>query len=274
MLNNKASWQGISRKITLAMLAALAALIVLTQTNPGTVIPNRDYGFYSYIGLQVLRGKLPYQDVWESKPPAIFYLNAAALSLGRGYRWGIWLVEFVFLLAAILFSYSLFKKLWGTPSALFGTAIWLIGMSLTLQGGNYTEEYPLPFHFLALTLFLHLIENPKQRLYALILGLLFSISFLFRPNNAVVEAVAILVFGFTLYGSAIGKISSTPFFGFPSALPFRLRSHPRTLHTMVSFKQCSMPPFSTTLPTAPQIKAPHHRLRLGSNSSTSQHGSD
>jgi Dolichyl-phosphate-mannose-protein mannosyltransferase len=184
--------------ILLFILFAVLALIVLTQANPGTELPNRDYGFYAYIGKQIVKGQLPYLDVWDSKPPAIFYLNAFALRLGRGLRWGIWLVEFIFLFAAITASYHLLKKLWGVAPALFGIFIWLWGMDFTLQGGNYTEEYPLVFHFLALTLLLSLIQNPKQRLFKLSLGLLFSISFLFRPNNALVEAVIILVFGITL----------------------------------------------------------------------------
>jgi hypothetical protein len=184
--------------ILLAILFAVLALTVLKQANPGTELPNRDYGFYAYIGLQIVRGDMPYLDVWESKPPAIFYLNALALRLGRGLRWGIWLVEFSFLFAAISASYYLLKKLWGIVPALFGIFIWLWGMDFTLQGGNYTEEYPLLFHFLALTLLLYLTQNPKQRLLNLSLGLLFSISFLFRPNNAIVEAVTILVFGVSL----------------------------------------------------------------------------
>lgn len=184
--------------ITLTILFAVLALIILTQANPGTELPNRDYGFYAYIGKQIVKGQLPYLDVWESKPPAIFYLNAFALRLGRGLRWGIWLVEFGFLFAAISASYYLLKKLWGVAPALFGIFVWLWGMDFTLQGGNYTEEYPLLFHFLALILLLNLTQNPKQRLLNLSLGLLFSISFLFRPNNAIVEAVTILVFGITL----------------------------------------------------------------------------
>jgi hypothetical protein len=184
--------------IILTFLFALLALTVLTQANPGTELPNRDYGFYAYIGKQIVKDQLPYQNMWESKPPAIFYLNALALRLGRGLRWGIWLVEFGFLFAAISASFYLLKKLWGIAPALFGTFIWLWGMDFTLQGGNYTEEYPLLFHFLALTLLLSLIQNPKQRLLNLSLGLLFSISFLFRPNNAIVEAVTILVFGASL----------------------------------------------------------------------------
>jgi hypothetical protein len=184
--------------ILLAILFAVLALTVLKQANPGTELPNRDYGFYAYIGLQIVRGDMPYLDVWESKPPAIFYLNALALRLGRGLRWGIWLVEFGFLFAAISASYYLLKKLWGIAPALFGIFIWLWGMDFTLQGGNYTEEYPMFFHFLSLILLLYLTQNPKQRLLNLSLGLLFSISFLFRPNNAIVEAVTILVFGASL----------------------------------------------------------------------------
>ena len=177
-----------------AVLFGLLAAIILVQANPGTELPNRDYGFYAYIGKQIAKGQLPYRDVWESKPPAIFYLNAMALRIGRGSRWGIWLVEFGFLFAAIAASFFLLRKLWGTAPALFGILIWLWGLDLTLQGGNFTEEYPLVFHFLALILFLKLIQSPAQRLSNWTLGLLLSISFLFRPNNAIVEAVIILVF--------------------------------------------------------------------------------
>lgn len=182
----------------LAATFAILALTILKQANPGTEIPNRDYGFYAYIGKQIVQGKLPYQDAWESKPPAIFYLNAIALRIGRGSRWGIWLVEYVFLFGAILISYQLIKKLWGTEAALFGVFIWLWGLDFTLQGGNYTEEYPLIFHFISLWIFLRLIDSPKNRINNLTLGLLLAFSFLFRPNNAIVEAVVILALAFAL----------------------------------------------------------------------------
>lgn len=180
------------RFFILAATFAILTFTVLTQANPGTELPNRDYGFYAYIGKQIAKGQLPYRDVWESKPPAIFYLNAIALRIGRGSRWGIWLVEFLFLFAAITVSYLLLKKLWGTTPALFGVIIWLWGLDFTLVGGNYTEEYPLVFHFISLLIVLVLIEFPKNRLYNLSLGLLLALSFLFRPNNAIVEVVAII----------------------------------------------------------------------------------
>jgi dolichyl-phosphate-mannose-protein mannosyltransferase len=180
-------------RILLAMLLMLLALTVLVQANPGTRVPARDYGFYVYIGDQIVHGKLPYRDAWESKPPAIFYVNAVGLWLGRGSRWGVWIIELIALLAAATISFTTLRKLWGIWPALAGLMLWLLGLDLTLQGGNLTEEYPLALHFLSIALFIKLIEMPKHRLFNILLGLSFGINFLFRPNNAVLEAAVILI---------------------------------------------------------------------------------
>jgi hypothetical protein len=180
-------------RILLTMLLILLVLTVLVQANPGTRIPGRDYGFYVYIGDHVVHGKLPYRDAWESKPPAIFYANAVGLWLGRGSRWGVWIIELIALLAAATISFHTTRKLWGIWPALAGLILWLVGLDLTLQGGNLTEEYPLSLHFLSIALFIKLLETPKHRLYNILLGLAFGICFLFRPNNAVLEAAIIMI---------------------------------------------------------------------------------
>ena len=186
-------------RILLAALLLLLALTILVQANPGTRVPARDYGFYVYIGDQIVDGKLPYRDAWESKPPAIFYVNAVGLWLGRGSRWGVWTIELIALLAAGAISFATLRRLWGIWPALFGLILWHIGLDLTLQGGNLTEEYPLVLHFLSIALFLKLIEMPGQRLFNLLLGLAFGINFLFRPNNAVLEAAIILILVLTQF---------------------------------------------------------------------------
>jgi len=179
--------------IMLTILFVVLALTILAQANPGTSGIRRDSGFYIYIGDQILHGKALYQDVWDHKPPAIYYLNAAALWLGQGSRWGIWLVEFIFLFTAICFSYISLKRLWGTGAALAGTILWLYGLELTLQGGNLTEEYPLALHFISLLLFLRLIEGPSNRLFQFFLGLTLSATFLFRPNIAAIQIMMVFV---------------------------------------------------------------------------------
>ena len=180
-------------RILLTMLLMLLVLIVLVQANPGTRIPGRDYGFYVYIGDQIVHGKLPYRDAWESKPPAIFYVNAIGLWIGRGSRWGVWVIELIALLAAAIISFTTIRKLWGIWPALAALTLWLAGLDLTLQGGNLTEEYPLALHFLSIALFIKLVETPNHRLYNMLLGLAFGISFLFRPNNAALEAAISMI---------------------------------------------------------------------------------
>lgn len=180
-------------RILLATLLMLLILTVLVQANPGTRVPDRDYGFYVYIGDQIVHGKLPYLDAWESKPPAIFYVNAVGLWLGRGSRWGVWIIELVSLVVAAIISFNTLRKLWGIWPALAGLILWFIGLDLTLEGGNLTEEYPLALHFLSIALFIKLIDTPNNRPYNVLLGLSFGISFLFRPNNAVPEAAIILI---------------------------------------------------------------------------------
>ncbi len=179
------------RNILILFLGFLLTVIVLSQANPGITVPGRDYGIFSYIGQQITLGKLPYKDAWDHKPPAIFYLDALGLWLAHGFRWGIWGMEFFAVLLSTWFSYYLLKKNWGILPALFGTAIWIYGLYITLEGGNRTEEFPLPLHFLAILIFLSLIKDPQNYFYGFALGLTFSISFLFRANNAMVETAAI-----------------------------------------------------------------------------------
>ena len=183
----------ILNNILIILLTGLLTLVVLTQANPGLTLPDRDYGDRAYTGQQILLGKLPYKDISLGKPPAIYYLNALGLWLAHGLRWGIWAIEFICLVAAILLSYILVKKLWGVFPALCAVLIWTYGLNLTMQGGNNTEEFPLPLHFLSLILFLSLIKSPKNYLNNFLLGLAFSISFLFRENNAAVETAVVLV---------------------------------------------------------------------------------
>jgi len=71
----------------------LLTALVLDLANPFFDKPARDGGFFLYAGQQIVDGKLPYRDFWDSKGPGIFYINALGLFLGDGSRWGVWLVD-------------------------------------------------------------------------------------------------------------------------------------------------------------------------------------
>lgn len=168
--------------LPLIFLFVLSAL-VLDLGNPSFDKPARDGGFFLYAGSQILDGKIPYQDFWDSKGPAIFYINALGLWLGGGSRWGVWAVEFVCIFGTLWLLYRALSKRWGAGAALFGVTMAGLGLRLALGFGNYTEEYALLFNAAGLYLFLSIEEADRNYWKYFWIGALFGVSFTFRANN-------------------------------------------------------------------------------------------
>ena len=183
----------------------LLAALVLDLGNPLFDKPARDGGFFLYAGSQIISGKIPYVDFWDSKGPAIFYINALGLFLGQGSRWGVWGVEFVFVFTWLSILYKTILKQWQHGAAVFGITLAALGLRIVLGYGNYTEEYALLFNALAVYLFFVVDENKGWKYFGI--GLLFGISFSFRANNigglfAVLIALALAGF--------FGSLAKTP----------------------------------------------------------------
>lgn len=61
----------------LVLIAVIIVLALPTLTYP----LGRDQGEFATIGRGLLQGRVPYRDLWNPKPPAVFYLYAGAMSL-------------------------------------------------------------------------------------------------------------------------------------------------------------------------------------------------
>lgn len=67
-----------------ARLLALLTVITLLALPVLTYPLGRDQGEFATIGRGLLEGRVPYRDLWNPKPPAVFYVYAAAMAvLGR-----------------------------------------------------------------------------------------------------------------------------------------------------------------------------------------------
>ncbi|MCB9111215.1 MAG: glycosyltransferase family 39 protein [Anaerolineales bacterium] len=165
--------------IFLFLLTALA----LDLGNPFFDKPARDGGFFLYAGSQILNGKIPYQDFWDSKGPGIFYINALGLLLGNGSRWGVWFVEFICIFGTLILLYATLSKRWGIGAALFGSLMAGLGLHAVLGYGNYTEEFALLFNAAGLVLFFSMVDVEQNYWKYIWVGALFGLSFTFRANN-------------------------------------------------------------------------------------------
>lgn len=65
----------------LLMMAALAILLLIIALPLLTYPLGRDQGEFATIAVGALEGQLPYRDLWNPKPPAIFYTYAIPISI-------------------------------------------------------------------------------------------------------------------------------------------------------------------------------------------------
>ena len=176
-------------------LLILGVTVVLSP-NMTAPEPDRDSGVFLHIASEVLRGKVPYRDVWDHKGPMIYAVNAVALLLGEGSEMGIWLLEAAAITASACLLYRLMSSQSGGPAGTLSVAALLAGLVLTVYPGNFTEEFSLPFQLLAWLLVVRW-ESGRAGGGALFLsGLTMGVVFLFRPNN-IGAHLAVVVFMWT-----------------------------------------------------------------------------
>ena len=78
----------------------LAALVfVLFRAIPNLSFPiGRDQATYSLIGEGLLRGRVLYRDLWDNKPPGIFYIYAPIVKIFGHVMWSVGVVDILWLL--------------------------------------------------------------------------------------------------------------------------------------------------------------------------------
>ncbi|MCX6356737.1 MAG: glycosyltransferase family 39 protein [Candidatus Aureabacteria bacterium] len=162
--------------ILLAILVLLPPLLVFRN------YPTRDSGGALYAGWRIIEGGVLYRDVWDHKGPLLYFLNALGLCIGRGSVWGVSVIECLFLGCAGVLGYAACKPIFGPFPATFGTAVWLLGLPLVLDGGNLTEEYALPLQWGALCLYSRFCLGRGTRGGAFAIGCIAGAAMLFRPN--------------------------------------------------------------------------------------------
>jgi len=180
-------------KIWDKLLVLLGVLLVLLPVSPLNMpLAYRDSGVFLYTGWRILHGELPYRDVWDHKPPVIFYIDALGLAISRNSRWGVWLIEVILLFAAAYIGFVLIKRIFGVLPSVFSLLLWLLSLVFVLQGGNLTTEYTLPLQFAALFLAYHADRSKRPEWDFFLIGLTGAIAF-FTKQTAIGIWIAIVI---------------------------------------------------------------------------------
>jgi Dolichyl-phosphate-mannose-protein mannosyltransferase len=183
---------------------ALAGLALAWRFMLYPIVGDRDSGVYLYIGSVVLRGGVPYRDVWDHKPPLIYYLDALALALGRGSLLGLQAIEVVALAVALGLGLTLLRRCFGGRAAV--SAVLPLAISVpVLTDPNMVESFALPLQMATLALFVRGVERQQPTRFAYPIGFLGGLALLLKPNLVGVWPALLLA---ALLGRIVGPRQS------------------------------------------------------------------
>ncbi len=162
--------------------------------------PFTDSGVFTAVAHHLIHGKALYREVWDHKPPMIYFIDAAAFSIFSSDMKAIRLVErgfaIITILAFFFILYLIFNNLVIAfcMSIAFNTHFYIPEI---FQGGNLTEEYAVTFLVLGIlcTVMYQTTNKHAFWYYPFLAGCCFSFSALTK-EPFILSAIPWLVFLF------------------------------------------------------------------------------
>jgi len=100
----------------------------------------KDEAIYLTVGQKILRGGLPYLDIFDHKTPGIYYLTALAIKTLGASIWSLRVLLTGWMLVTLIVFFFLGKKLFDTKTALIGVFFLSALTSTPLLEGNITNS--------------------------------------------------------------------------------------------------------------------------------------
>lgn len=148
-----------------------------------------DSSVFIYIGKMMKQGLVPYRDLFDHKGILLYFIQYLGLVPGADNFWGIWILEVLHMFGTVWFLFKI-SGLFTEDKiirylAVIAVAV-MCGMN-TYEGGNFTEEYALPWIAAALYIFLKYFKSFCYEFYEIVwLGVGFAVVSLLRVNMVTV----------------------------------------------------------------------------------------
>lgn len=171
------------------------------STSPLYFHDGYDSAVFQSMGLALLKGKIPYVDLFDHKGPILYFINALGLWIGGG-KIGIVYLQIIANTISFSFIYRTLKLFINTKYSLAVFCVILVLYVLFYREGAHCEEWMLTCISTSLYICLKdfFIPPTNQRLlvHSAYYGFCFAICFLIRPNDAVIY-IGGLMFGIFLW---------------------------------------------------------------------------
>jgi hypothetical protein len=186
------SWWRFRHHLAVLLLAALTGLLYLPWTweQCSPLVTCYNSGVFLAMGEQMAGGATPYRDVWDHKPPLVFYLNEAGVRLGRAAGLA---GPCAVLLVCLPFTFGFFAVMYAMAAPVLGALPALIGILLACHllpalalTPNETQAFALPLEALSLLLLERewsaASEAEGRPLFAVAQGAIGALLLLLQPN--------------------------------------------------------------------------------------------
>ncbi len=159
-----------------------------------------DSAFFQVVGQSMTKGQIMYRDLFDNKGPYLYLIQYCGQILKYG-REGIFLIQLVNLFVTLYFVDQTCQIVCGHRMFRFrflSMAIFFILLGLTLDCGNLSEEFSLPYLFICLLIFFRILSGERVPLIftSVIIGISFGVLAFIRITNAGLICVITVVLVF------------------------------------------------------------------------------
>ncbi|MFA4967310.1 MAG: glycosyltransferase family 39 protein [Candidatus Margulisiibacteriota bacterium] len=142
---------------------------------------DRDEGLYGYMGQRILAGEIPYRDVFDHKPPVVYYIYAAVIKFSGGSTLAIRTFTMLYGLLTTLAVFGAGLFLFGVGGGLLAALIFAVFSGGPFIQGAFsnTEPFMLLPMVLALLFFLKAAKTKNSGWYFLA-GLMSGLAFMIK----------------------------------------------------------------------------------------------
>ena len=139
-----------------------------------------DQGLFAYFGRHILTGSVPYLDIWDSKPPGIFYIYSISFALLGDSFFSVYLIETLFLALTALLIYLLCAEVFDKKVALFAAAIYVLFSNAPIFDGFWSTAQAEVFMNLPIVASLYILTKNLRRWHFFASGVLLGLSVMFK----------------------------------------------------------------------------------------------